>query len=191
MFGMQFIVNGIREGEPAVFVTFEESREKLVSNMRSVGIDLEEFERKKRLVILPVLVQPGEMMEVGDYTLDGLFVRLDAAIKGIKAKRVALDTIESLFAGFENHKVLRNEFKRLFNWLEARGVSSIVTGEKGETMCTRHNLEEYLADCVVFLDHRVQDQISTRRLRVIKYRGTGAAHGERVGGAPAEDAKVD
>ncbi len=178
MFAMQFIVNGIREGEPAVFVTFEEDRDKLVRNMRSVGINLEEFERQKKLVIVPVLVEPGELTEVGDFTLDGLFVRLESAIKSVKAKRVALDTMESLFAGFENHKVLRNEFKRLFNWLEARGASSIVTGERGDGMSTRHNLEEYLADCVVFLDHRVKDQISTRRLRVVKYRGTEHATDE-------------
>ena len=173
MFGMNFIANGATTfNEPGVFFTFEENREKLIANMRSVGFDLAELEARKKLVICHALIGSEETTQTGAFTLDGLFIRMRSAIQKVKARRVALDTIETLFSQLKDENTLRREIKRLFEWLEEQGVTAVVTGEKGEGMATRHNLEEYVADCVVFLDHRVQNQISTRRLRIVKYRGT-------------------
>lgn len=171
--GLQFVVNGIREyGEPGVYMAFEETAEELRQNVASMGLDLAQLERQKQLVIDPVYIERSEIEETGEYNLDGLFVRLSDSIDSIKAKRVVLDTIEVLFAGLRNESVIRAELRRLFRWLREKGVTAVVTGERGDGTLTRHGLEEYVADCVILLDQRVTEQISTRRLRIAKYRGT-------------------
>ncbi len=176
LLAMEFLVRGSTQyNEPGVFMAFEESAEDLTKNVRSLGFDLDELIQQKKLAIDFVQIDRNEIDETGDYDLEGLFIRLAAAIDGIGAKRVVLDTIENLFAGLQNEGILRGELRRLFRWLKDRGVSAIITAERGEGALTRHGLEEYVSDCVILLDHRVVDQISTRRLRVVKYRGT--AHG--------------
>ncbi len=170
---LQFIVNGIRSyDEPGVYMAFEETSEDLRLNVRSMGFDLAQLERERKLAIDPVYIERSEIEETGEYNLEGLFIRLGEAIDKIKAKRVVLDTIEVLFAGLRNESVIRAELRRLFRWLKEKGVTAIVTGERGDGSLTRYGLEEYVADCVILLDHRVTEQISTRRLRVVKYRGT-------------------
>ena len=176
MLAAEFLVHGALEfDEPGVFMMFEESAEELAQNLRSLGVDLDKLQRQKKIVIDHVHIERNEIQETGEYDLEGLFIRLGHAIDTIGAKRVVLDTIEALFSGLPNHAVLRAELRRLFRWLKERGVTAIVTGERGETSLTRYGLEEYVADCVILLDHRIADQVSTRRLRVVKYRGT--AHG--------------
>ena len=176
MMAAEFLVHGALDyGEPGVFMMFEESAEELTQNLRSLGVDLDKLQRQKKIVIDHVHIERNEIQETGEYDLEGLFIRLGHAIDTIGAKRVVLDTIEALFSGLPNHAVLRAELRRLFRWLKERGVTAIVTGERGETSLTRYGLEEYVADCVILLDHRITDQVSTRRLRVVKYRGT--AHG--------------
>lgn len=173
LFAMEFLVHGIREhGEPGVFVSFEETGEELIANCASLGFALPELVERKQLLLDYVRLEQAEIQETGEYDLDGLFIRLGYAIDTIGAKRVALDTIEALFAGLSNTTILRAELRRLFRWLKDKGVTTIVTGERGEGTLTRHGLEEYVADCVLLLDHRVQNQISTRRLRIVKYRGS-------------------
>lgn len=169
----EFIVRGATEfGEPGVFMMFEESVEELASNVKSLGFDLDLLAGKKKIFLDHVHIERSEIEETGEYDLEGLFIRLDHAIQSIGAKRVVLDTVEALFAGLPNHAILRAELRRLFRWLKDRGMTAIVTGEKGENSITRHGLEEFVADCVITLDHRIADQISTRRLRVVKYRGS-------------------
>lgn len=177
MLAMEFLVRGATQfGEPGVFMTFEESAQELTVNVRSLGFDLDQLAAQKKIVLDYVAIERSEIEETGEYDLEGLFIRLGHAIDTIGAKRVVLDTIEALFAGLPNHAILRAELRRLFRWLKDRGVTAVITGEKGEgSAITRFGLEEYVADCVITLDHRVTDQISTRRLRVMKYRGT--AHG--------------
>jgi len=176
LFAMEFLVRGVVEyGEPGVFMAFEETAAELAQNVRSLGFDLDELAKQKKLSVDFVRVERNEIEEVGDYDLEGLFVRLGHAIDSIGAKRVVLDTIETLFSGFSNAGVLRAELRRLFRWLKDKGVTAVITGERGEGTLTRHGLEEYVSDCVILLDHRVIDQVSTRRLRIVKYRGT--AHG--------------
>jgi circadian clock protein KaiC len=176
LLAMEFLVRGATEyNEPGVFMAFEESAEDLTKNVRSLGFDLDELVKQKKLAIDFVQIERNEIDETGDYDLEGLFIRLGAAIDSVGAKRVVLDTIENLFAGLQNEGILRGELRRLFRWLKDRGVSAVITAERGEGALTRHGLEEYVSDCVILLDHRVVDQISTRRLRVVKYRGT--AHG--------------
>jgi circadian clock protein KaiC len=174
---MEFLARGaVEHGEPGVFMTFEETATDLQQNFASLGFDLPDLIARKLLVIDHVRIERSEIEKTGDDDLEGLYIRLDAAITSIGAKRVALDTIESLFAGLENAAVLRSELRRLFLWLEDRGVTTIITAEAGQgTTVTRQGLEEYVSDCVILLDHRVTDQLSTRRLRVAKYRGS--AHG--------------
>lgn len=173
MLAIEYLAHGIRSfDEPGVFMAFEETAEELRQNVASVGFDLQAMERDKKLVIDQVYIERSEIEETGEYNLDGLFVRLGYAIDSIKAKRVVLDTIEVLFAGLRNESIVRAELRRLFRWIKDKGVTAIVTGERGEGTLTRYGLEEYVADCVILLDHRVTDQISTRRLRVVKYRGT-------------------
>jgi circadian clock protein KaiC len=173
LFATQFIVNGIMQyNEPGLFITFEEKTEELTQNVASLGFDLEKLQRNKQLKMDHVHVERREIRETGEYDLEGLFIRLDHAINTLGAKRVVLDTIENLFAGLANESILRAELRRLFHWLKDRGVTSIITAEKGEGTLTRHGLEEYVSDCVILLDHRVYDQVSTRRLRVVKYRGS-------------------
>ena len=173
LFAMQFLVKGITEyNEPGVFMSFEESAKDLSQNVRSLGFDLDKLVAENKLRIDYVRIEKSEIEETGEYDLEGLFIRLNHAIDSIGAKRVVLDTIESLFAGMENTGLLRSEIRRLFRWLKDKGVTTIITGERGEGSLTRHGLEEYVSDCVILLDFRVIDQIATRRLRIIKYRGS-------------------
>jgi circadian clock protein KaiC len=173
VFGLEFLVNGILEyGEPGVFIAFEETEKDLAENAASLGVDLEQLQSEGRLAFDYVSVERSQIHEIGEYNLEGLFIRLNTAIDAVKAKRVVLDTIEVLFADLRNHTTIRSELSRLFRWLKDRGLTAIVTAERGEGTLTRHGLEEYVADCVIVLDHRVIQQISTRRLRVVKYRGS-------------------
>src|SRR5687767_361510 len=173
LLAMEFLVRGATQfKEPGVFVTFEESAEELTQNVRSLGFDLDDLARKKKLLIDFVRVERNEIEETGEYDLQGLFIRLGYAIDSIGAKRIVLDTIETLFSGLSNLAVLRSELRRLFRWLRDKGVTAVITGERGEGMLTRQGLEEYVSDCVILLDHRVTEQMSTRRLRIVKYRGT-------------------
>jgi len=176
MLAVEFLVRGATlHGEPGVFMSFEESGGDLVANMRSLGFDLEKLQRDKLLAIDHVRIERSEIEETGEYDLEGLFIRLGHAIERIGAKRVVLDTIEALFSGLPNQAVLRAELRRLFHWLKDRGMTAIVTAERGDNTLTRYGLEEYVADCVLLLDHRIVDQVSTRRLRIVKYRGS--SHG--------------
>jgi len=173
---MEFLVRGATQyGEPGVFVMFEENAAELTANVRSLGFDLEKLAAQKKLVLDHVHIERSEIEETGEYDLEGLFIRLGHAVKSIGAKRVVLDTVEALFAGLPNHAILRAELRRLFRWLKDHGLTAVITGERGEQSLTRYGLEEYVADCVIILDQRIQEQISTRRLRVLKYRGS--AHG--------------
>lgn len=174
LLGMEFLVQGVEQfNEPGVAMTFEETAEELTSNLASLGHDLGAMVRKKMLYLDYVHVERRQIEETGEYDLEGLFIRLDHAIKSINAKRVLLDTIEVLFAGLRNEAIVRSELRRLFRWLKERGVTAVITAEAGDgTTLTRHGLEEYVADCVIFVDHRVTEQISTRRIRVVKYRGS-------------------
>lgn len=174
LFAMQFLVSGATQyDEPGVFVSFEETAEDLVKNVHSLGFDLPRLIEEEKLAIDYVRVEKSEIEETGEYNLDGLFIRLAYAIDSIGAKRVALDTIEVLFSGLSNEGIIRAELRRLFSWLKEKGVTAVVTGESGPgESLTRHDLEEYVSDAVIFLDHRVNNQISTRRLRIIKYRGS-------------------
>src|SRR4030095_2634275 len=173
MLAAEFIVRGATAmGEPGVFMSFEESAEEITANVRSLGFDLDKLARQKRVALDFVRIERSEIEETGQYDLDGLFIRLGHAIDTIGARRVVLDTIEALFSGLSDHAVLRAELRRLFRWLKDRGMTAVITAERGTDTLTRYGLEEYVADCVIVLDHRVNDQISTRRLRVVKYRGT-------------------
>jgi circadian clock protein KaiC len=172
LLAMEFLVRGASQfGEPGVFMAFEETEPELVQNVASLGFDLPHMIRNKKLLVDYVRVEPQEIRETGEYDLEGLFVRLGYAIDSIHARRVVLDTIEVLFGGLSNEALLRAELRRLFRWLKDRGVTAIITGERGENTLTRYGLEEYVADCVIQLDHRITNQISTRRLRIVKYRG--------------------
>ncbi|QDU31389.1 Circadian clock protein kinase KaiC [Anatilimnocola aggregata] len=173
LLAMEFLVRGATEfDEPGVFMCFEETTQELTQNLRSLGFDLDELVEQKKLAMDFVRVERNEIEETGEYDLEGLFVRLNYAIDAIGAKRVVLDTVEALFGGLSNVAVLRGELRRLFRWLKDKGVTAVITGERGDGTLTRHGLEEYVSDCVILLDHRVTDQMSTRRLRIIKYRGT-------------------
>ncbi|HMJ76375.1 MAG TPA: circadian clock protein KaiC [Iamia sp.] len=173
LLAVEFIVRGATlYDEPGVFVAFEESREDLIANVASLGFDLGELEASGQVVIDHVEVDGRTIEETGDWDLEGLFLRLGAAIDEVGAKRVVIDTIETLFGAFTNTAILRSELRRLFAWLKDRGVTAIITGERGEGTLTRHGIEEYVSDCVIVLDHRVSEQTSTRRLRVLKYRGS-------------------
>ncbi len=173
LFSMEFLVRGALEfNEPGVFVAFEESAEELAKNVASLGFNLDQLVRQKKIAIDYVHIDRSEIQETGEYDLEGLFIRLNYAIESIGAKRIVLDTIETLFGGLPNEAILRSELVRLFRWLKEKGVTAIITAERGNGSLTRHGLEEYVADCVIVLDHRVNDQVSTRRLRVIKYRGS-------------------
>lgn len=173
MFGAEFLAKGIRDyDEPGVLVTFEESPQDIIANVASLGFDFGRLIEEKKLVIDHVVVDRQQIDENGEFDLEGLFIRLAWAIDSVGAKRVVLDTIESLFSGFENQAVLRSELRRLFGWLKERGMTTIITGERGDGQLTRQGLEEYVSDCVILLDHRVAGQVSTRRLRIVKYRGS-------------------
>jgi circadian clock protein KaiC len=173
LMAMEFLVRGATEfGEPGVFMSFEEGVQELTENVRSLGFDLDELMEQEKLVVDYVHVERSEIEETGEYDLEGLFIRLGFAIDSIGARRVVLDTLEVLFGGLQNEAVIRSELRRLFRWLRDKGVTAVITGERGEGTLTRHGLEEYVSDCVILLDHRVTDQLATRRLRVVKYRGS-------------------
>ena len=173
LMAMEFIVRGAAQfDEPGVFMTFEESPEELAQNVKSLGFDLNELVDQGKLALDYVHVERNEIQETGEYDLEGLFIRLGHAIDSIGAKRVVLDTIETLFGGLDNSSVLRAELRRLFRWLKDKGVTAVITGERGEGQLTRQGLEEYVSDCVILLDHRVTSQVTTRRLRIVKYRGS-------------------
>ena len=173
LLAMEFLVRGAIEfDEPGVFMAFEETAKDLTKNVASLGFDLDGLIAEKKMVLDFVYIERSEIEETGEYDLEGLFIRLGQSIDSIGAKRVVLDTIESLFAGLPNPLILRAELRRLFRWLKDRGVTAIITGERGDNTLTRQGLEEYVSDCVIVLDHRVSDQTSSRRLRVVKYRGS-------------------
>lgn len=176
VFALEFLIRGATQfQEPGVFLMFEENSEELIANVRSMGFDLGKLVAEGRIVLDHVHVERSEIEETGEYDLEGLFIRLGHAIDSCGAKRVVLDTVEALFAGLPDHAILRAELRRLFRWLKERGMTALITAEKGDEGITRYGLEEYVADCVISLDHRVTEQISTRRLRVVKYRGS--SHG--------------
>jgi len=173
LMSMEFLVRGATQfGEPGVLMTFEEPPRDVAKNIASLGFDLEDLVARKKLAVDYVQVDRNEIEETGEYDLEALFIRLNHAIDSVKAKRVVLDTIEALFSGLSNDAILRSELRRLFHWLKDKGVTAIITGEQGQASLTRQGLEEYVSDCVIFLDHRIVDQVSTRRLRVVKYRGS-------------------
>jgi circadian clock protein KaiC len=173
LLGMEFLFRGARDfGEPGVCFSFEETEDELTANVASLGFDVAEPVARKKLIIDHIYLERSLIDEAGEYDLEALFIRLGHAVDSIGATRVLLDSIEALFAGLENESVLRSELRRLFRWLKARGLTAIVTGERGENTLTRHGLEEYISDCVILLDHQVTDTVLTRRLRVIKYRGS-------------------
>lgn len=179
LFGVEFIVRGaIEYDEPGVFVAFEETAEELAENVCSLNIDLDDLIARKKLAVDYIRIERSEIEETGEYDLEGLFIRLGHAIDSIGAKRVVLDTLETLFSGLDNVAILRAELRRLFRWLKSKGVTAVITAERGDGTLTRHGLEEYVSDCVIVLDHRTEGQISTRRLRVVKYRGTSHATNE-------------
>ncbi len=173
LFAMQFLVQGaVTLGEPGVFVSFEEAEEELIQNFSSLGFDLSDLIERNQIAIDHVLIERGDIEATGAYNLEGLFIRLSAAVDQVGAGRVVLDSIEALFSGVYEQGILRSELRRLFQWLKGRGLTALVTGERGADQLTRYGLEEYVADCVVVIDHRVQEQVSTRRLRIVKYRGS-------------------
>jgi circadian clock protein KaiC len=173
LMSMEFLVRGATQfGEPGVFVFFEERESELAENVASLGFDLPDLVKRKRILLDHIHIERSEIEETGEYDLEGLFVRLNYAIDAIGAKRVVLDTLEALFAGLPNEAVLRAELRRLFHWLKEKGVTAVITAERGREHLTRHGLEEYVSDCVILLDHRVNDRLATRHLRVVKYRGT-------------------
>lgn len=173
LLGMEFLIRGATQfDEPGVFMAFEETAEELTQNVRSLGFDLDDLVQQNRVVLDHVHVERSEIEETGEYDLEGLFIRLGLAIDAIGAKRVVLDTLETLFSGLSNVAIVRAELRRLFRWLKDKGVTAVITGERGDGSLTRHGLEEYVSDCVILLDHRVIESVSTRRLRIVKYRGT-------------------
>jgi circadian clock protein KaiC len=176
LLAMEFLVRGIQQhNEPGVFICFEERSADLAQNVASLGFDLRGLIADKKLVIDHVAIDRAEIIETGEYNLDGLFLRLNAAIDEVGAKRIVLDTIEILFASLTNQSILRSELRRLFSWIKEKGVTAVVTGERGDGVLTRNGLEEYVSDCVILLDNRLIEQVATRRLRIVKYRGS--AHG--------------
>jgi circadian clock protein KaiC len=176
LFSMEFLLRGALDyGEPGVFMTFEETPADLAKNFISLGFDINDMMSRGLIATDHVYIERSEIEETGEYDLEGLFIRLGNAIDSVGAKRVVLDTIEALFSGLSNAGIIRAELRRLFHWLKERGVTAVVTGESGDKTLTRYGLEEYVADCVILLDFRIDKQIATRRLRIIKYRGS--AHG--------------
>lgn len=173
LLAMEFLVHGATQfNEPGVFMAFEENTNDLTQNVASLGFDLNDLVKRKKLLLDFVSIERSEIQESGEYDLEGLFIRLGHAIDSIGAKRVVLDTIESLFSGLPNPAILRTELRRLFRWLKDKGVTAVITGERGDKTLTRQGLEEYVSDCVIVLDHRVSEQTSSRRLRIVKYRGS-------------------
>ena len=178
MFAMQFLVEGAQNEEPGIFVSFEETKEELEKNFASLGIDIKSLEEKKKFAVEYIYLERSEIEETGEFDLEGLFIRLAYAVEQIGAKRIVLDTIEALFSGLPNEFILRAELRRLFAWLKSKDLTAIITGERGENSLTRYGLEEYVADCVILLTNPVVDKISTRNLRIIKYRGSSHGYNE-------------
>jgi circadian clock protein KaiC len=173
LLSMEFLIRGITQyNEPGVFMAFEETAEELTQNVSSLGFDVNRLIAGKKMAIDYVFLERSEIEETGEYDLEGLFIRLNSMIEQVRAKRVVLDSIEALFAGIPNEAILRAELRRLFRWLKEKGVTAIITAEQGQNPLTRYGMEEYVSDCVIFLDHRVSNQIATRRLRIVKYRGS-------------------
>ena len=173
LFALEFVLNGIEEfAEPGVFATFEESAGELATNVGSLGYDVPGHVAQNRLRVVQIALEPHAQVEAGAFDLEGLFLRLGSAIDAVGARRVAIDAVENLFSAFIDQRVLRGEFRRLLSWLKDRGVTALVTTERGMTSLTRDGIEEYIADCVIALDNRVEDQVATRRLRIVKYRGS-------------------
>jgi circadian clock protein KaiC len=173
LLAMEFLVRGASQyNEPGVFMTFEETAKDLTQNVASLGFDLKDLIARKKIIVNYVYIERSEIIENGEFDLEGLFIRLGHAIDSIGARRVVLDTIESIFSGLPNPLILRAELHRLFRWLKEKGVTAIITGERGEATLTRQGLEEYISDCVIVLDQRIEDQVCSRRLRVVKYRGS-------------------
>ena len=176
LFAMEFLVRGATlYNQPGVLMSFEETDEELATNVASLGFDVRQLISEKKLLIDYVFIERSEIEETGEYDLEALFLRLGHAIDTIGAKRVVLDTLEALFSALPNEAIIRAELRRLFRWLKDKGVTAVITCERGDKSLTRYGLEEYVADCVILLDHRTQNQISTRRMRIVKYRGT--SHG--------------
>ena len=178
MFAMQFLVEGAKNDEPGVFVSFEETQEELEKNFASLGIDLKKLEEEKKFAVEYIYMERSEIEETGEFDLEGLFIRLAYAVEQLGAKRIVLDTIEAIFSGLPNEFILRAELRRLFAWIKSNGLTAIITGERGENTLTRYGLEEYVADCVILLDNPVVNKISTRNLRIIKYRGSSHGYNE-------------
>jgi circadian clock protein KaiC len=173
LLALEFLIQGaIQYGEPGVFLAFEETPEDIAKNLASLGFDLAKLEAEEKLLVDYIHVDRSQIAVAGDYDLEALFIRLQSDVESIGAKRVAIDTLETIFSGFDNQGLLRQEIRRLFRWLKDRRLTTVITGERGEGSLTRHGLEEYVSDCVILLDHRVENQISTRRIRVLKYRGS-------------------
>ena len=176
LFATEFLVRGATQfNEPGVFISFEESDEELATNVASLNFDLKELIAEKKLVIDYVFIERSEIEETGEYDLEGLFLRLDHAVNSIGAQRIVLDTLEALFSSLPNEAIIRAELRRLFRWLKEKELTAVITCERGNGTLTRYGIEEYVADCVILLDNRVENQISTRRMRIVKYRGT--SHG--------------
>jgi circadian clock protein KaiC len=176
LLGMEFLVKGATlYDEPGVFISFEESEEELAQNVASLNWDLQALAARKKISLDHIHLDPSQIEETGQFTLDGLFIRIESAVRAVKAKRIVIDALEVLFGSFTDKGLLRGEFHRLFRWLKERGLTAVITGEQGEQSFTRHGLEEYVSDCVIFLDHRLAEQVAVRRLRIVKYRGT--SHG--------------
>ena len=172
LLGIDFLINGANNyNEPGVFMSFEESADELYQDVASINLDLKGLVSKKLIALEHVVLEHRDIQE-NDFNLEGLFVRLEQAIDAIGAKRVVLDSLESPFASITNPGILRLEIKRLFRWLKNKKVTAIVTGEPGKDAYTRHGMEEYISDCIILLDNRVSEEISIRRIRVIKYRGS-------------------
>ncbi len=175
MFAMHFLVHGAENGEPGVFVSFEETQEELETNFKSLGIDLKTLEEQKKFLVEYIYLERSEIEETGEFDLEGLFIRLQYAVEQIGAKRIVIDTIEALFSGLPNEFIIRSELRRLFSWIKSQGLTAVITGEKGENTLTRYGLEEYVADCVIVVDSTTINKVATRNLTIIKYRGS--SHG--------------
>ncbi len=176
LFAMEFLLNGATQfNEPGIFISFEENERELAENVASLGWDLEALSREKKIFLDHVYIERSEIEETGEFNLEGLFIRIESALSAVNAKRIAVDSMEALFSGFSDEMTLRAEIRRLFRWLKEKGLTAVITGEQGKGSFTRNGLEEYISDCVVFLDNRMNDQLATRRIRVVKYRGT--SHG--------------
>jgi circadian clock protein KaiC len=176
LFGIDFLIKGATDyNEPGILMSFEETEDELYKDVASLNMDLSGLVSRKKIVLENVVLERKDIQE-NDFNLEGIFVRLEYAIDSIGAKRVVLDSLESLFAGITDIGILRLEIKRLFRWLKEKKVTAIVTGETGQNgSYTRHGLEEYISDCIILLDNRIRDEMATRRVRVIKYRGS--SHG--------------